>query len=106
MFRGLLGVAARLHGSRVEEVMLTNELDNQSPEKQKEPSKGHPVIFSVLSIGLVVSLAGDGYLLKRLNRTMQDMEQARNSAEAQISRLGEATTSLLEQRLQAIDAQM
>jgi chromosome segregation ATPase len=87
--------------------MPTNEFDSRMPEKPPEESpKGHTGIFAVLIIGLVLALAGDGYLLMRSNQATEDLAQMRDGTQTQISKLGEATTTLLEQRMQAISEEM
>jgi chromosome segregation ATPase len=63
-------------------------------------------MFTFLIAGLVVALAGDGYLISRSNRIENQMSQNQDSTGQQISKLGEATTSLLEQRLKTIDEEM
>jgi len=62
-----------------------------------------------LAVGLVVALAGDGYLLVRANRLNDDIAQTQSGTQTQISKLNEATTTLLEQekqRLQDMEQQM
>ena len=59
-----------------------------------------------LSIGLVVALAGDGYLIKRTNDTNEQMAQMQTDTQGQITKLGDATTELLQQRLKALDDEM
>lgn len=59
-----------------------------------------------LTIGLVVALAGDGYLIKRTNDTNEQMAQMQTDTQGQITKLGDATTDLLQQRLKALDDEM
>ena len=87
--------------------MPINEFDSKMPERpQEESPKGHTGMFAVLIIGLVLALAGDGYLLMRSNQATEDLAQMRDGTQTQISKLGEATTTLLEQRMQAISEEM
>jgi chromosome segregation ATPase len=93
--------------------MSNNELDkNTSIETPRETqvevksSKGHAIAIGVLGAGLVVALAGDGYLLNQSNQLRQDLAQSQDGTKTQISKLGEATTALLEQRMQAIDEEL
>jgi chromosome segregation ATPase len=59
-----------------------------------------------LSAGLVLALAGDGYLLKRTSDTDQQVTQMQTDTQGQITKLGDATTDLLQQRLKALDDEM
>src|SRR6266436_4370948 len=88
--------------------MQTNEFDdNRVPEKpHEEAPTGHSGIFVALTIGLVLALAGNLFLWMRSNQAIQDLAQMRDGTQTQISKLGEATTSLLEQRMQAINEEM
>lgn len=86
--------------------MSSNEIDN-TPETPKEHSgNSHPVLIAGLAVGLIAALAGDGYLLMRSNQTNEDIAQMRDGTQTQISKLGEATTSLLEQRMQSIGEEL
>src|SRR6202023_3395035 len=75
----------------------------------KEPHNNHATAITVLAIGLVVALAGDGYLLVRANHLNDDIAQTQSGTQTQISKLNDATTTLLEQekqRLQDMEQQM
>jgi len=80
---------------------MSNELD-----KPVVRSNSNPVLVGVLGAGLIVALAGDGLLLVRSNQLRDDLTQSQQNTQAQLSKIGDATTSLLEQRLQAINDQM
>ena len=82
-----------------------NELDNPEVRNNGPEMRGnsHPLLIAALSGGLVLALAGDGYLMVRSNHLEQDMAQSQQDTQAQISKIGDATTSLLQQRLQAIN---
>ena len=87
--------------------------ENSRPQNSGEPpaseahnSGGHTALFAILATGLVVALAGDAYLMVRSNRIESQMSLNQDSTGQQISKLGEATTSLLEQRLKTIDEEM
>jgi chromosome segregation ATPase len=84
--------------------MSNNELD-KSVEITK-PSKGHAIAVGILGAGLVVALAGDGYLLHQSSESKQDLAQMQDGTQSQISKLGESTKTLLQERLQAIDEQL
>jgi len=76
----------------------TNELD-----KPVEKPKDHSIVIAALSAGLIIALAGDGFLLVRANHQADDLAQMQQSTQAQMAKISDATTSLLEQRLQAIN---
>ncbi len=75
----------------------------------ENPHKSHKTAIVVLAAGLAVALAGDGYLLVRANRLNDDIAQTQSGTQTQISKLNDATTTLLEQekqRLQDMEQQM
>jgi chromosome segregation ATPase len=84
--------------------MLTNEPDKTV--NTDEETKGHSGIFAVLIAGLVIALAGDGYLIVRSNNLSDQVAKMQESTQKQIAKLGTATQTLLEQRLEAINAEM
>ncbi len=88
--------------------MSNNEMDKsvETPESRKEFSKGHAVAIGLLGAGLVVALAGDGYLLHQSSELKQDLAQMQDGTQTQITKLGESTQSLLRERLQAIDEEL
>lgn len=75
-------------------------------EKTNEESRGHTGLFAVLIAGLVVALAGDTYLVVRASNLTDQIAQMGQTTQGQISKLGEATTTLLEKRLETINAEM
>ena len=76
-----------------------------TPEQPQGPGWGKgPVI--VLTAGLVLALAGDGYLLKRSNDADDQMARIQADTHTQITTLGDSTTAMLQQRLQALDEEM
>jgi archaellum component FlaC len=83
---------------------MSNELENRIIEQPA--SKGHAILIGALGAGLVIALAGDGYLLTRANDLRDQVAQQKDATQAQIAKIGEATTSLLDQRMQAIDEQL
>jgi chromosome segregation ATPase len=82
---------------------MSNNVPNHELDKPVEKSKDHSMVIAALSAGLVLALAGDGFLLVRANRQADDLAQMQQSTQAQMAKLSDATTSLLEQRLQAIN---
>src|SRR5580693_5640912 len=90
--------------------MQTNDFDEKRTEVEvQEPRNNHTTALTILAVGLAVALAGDGYLLVRANRLNDDIAQTQSGTQTQISKLNEATTTLLEQekqRLQDMEQQM
>jgi chromosome segregation ATPase len=81
---------------------MPNELDNSHETSKPKEGRGHAIAIGVLSAGLVAALAGDGYLLMQSSQMRDDLAQAQDNTKTEISKLNEATSSLLEQRVQAI----
>ncbi len=59
--------------------------------------------IGVLAAGLVIALAGNGYLLVRSNHLNEDLARTESGTQAQISKLNETTATLLEQDKQRLD---
>ena len=85
--------------------MSNNELDNKF-ESPKKSSGAHTGVIAVLGAGLVIALAGDGYLLLQSNQLRDNLSQSQQTTQTQMSKLSDATKSLLEQRLEAINDQV
>lgn len=81
--------------------MQTNDFDEKSTVIVKDP-KSHKAAFIVLAAGLAVALAGDGYLLVRANHLNEDLARTESGTQTQISKLNDATTTLLEQERQRL----
>jgi len=82
---------------------------NETRTVVEDTRNSHKTAIAVLAVGLAVALAGDGYLLVRANRLNDDIAQTQSGTQTQISKLNEATTTLLEQekqRLQDMEQQM
>jgi len=84
--------------------MSSHEFD-ETPDHGNSPRWSKGAVIG-LSAGLVLALAGDGYLIKRNNDTNQQMAQMQSDTQSQITKLGDATTELLQQRLKALDDEM
>ncbi len=81
---------------------MSNELDNTRSVPATRQGHGHAIAIGVLSAGLVAALAGDGYLLKQSNQLRDDLAQSQDNTKTEIAKLNEATTALLDQRMQSI----
>lgn len=77
---------------------MSNELD-----KPEVRGNSHPLLIAALSGGLIMALAGDGFLLVRSNHLQDEMTQSQQDTQAQLSKISDATTSLLQQRLRSLN---
>jgi chromosome segregation ATPase len=80
---------------------MANELD-----KPEVRSNSHPLLIAALSGGLIMALAGDGFLLVRSNHLQDEMTQSQQDTQAQLSKISDATASLLQQRLQSLNEEI
>jgi hypothetical protein len=71
---------------------------------QKVSGSRHTGLFAGLAAGLVLALAGDGYLIVRSNDLNAQVAQTKQDAQTQIAKLGDTTTTLLEQERQQLQA--
>jgi chromosome segregation ATPase len=85
---------------------MENELDHSHEVSKPKEGRGHAIALGVLTAGLVAALAGDGYLLMQSNQLRDDLAQAQDNTATQISKLNEATTALLDQRMQSISDEL
>jgi uncharacterized phage infection (PIP) family protein YhgE len=76
--------------------------DHETKHEVNQTGKSHKAVIA-LAVGLAVALAGDGYLLVRSNHLNDDIDRAQSSAQTQISKLNEATTTLLQQEQARLD---
>jgi chromosome segregation ATPase len=67
-------------------------------------SRSHTGAFVALAAGLVLALGGDAYLMNRSNKLNDQVAQVRQDAQAQIAKLSDSTTSLLEQERQQLQS--
>lgn len=81
---------------------MPNELDNSHETSRPKQGHGHAIAIGVLSAGLVAALAGDGYLLMQSNQLKDDLAQSQDNTKTEISKLNQATSSLLDQRMQSL----
>jgi hypothetical protein len=83
--------------------MSEHEFDS-TPEEIHNTPTSHKVAFGVLAAGLVIALAGDGYLWSKANGLTDEISSTQSSTQTQISKLNEATTTLLQQEQQRLEA--
>src|SRR5580658_10010400 len=84
--------------------MSNSQMSNNEPDKtaREGAPRSHSTIIGVLVAGLVIALAGDGYLIVRSGNLDDQIAQLQGTTQSQISKLSEATTAQMDQRLQAI----
>ncbi len=88
--------------------MSEHEFDSTHEVIQETPTS-HKVAFGLLAAGLVIALAGDGYLWSKSNGLMNEISSTQSGTQAQISKLNDATSTLLQQeqaRLEALAQEM
>jgi len=66
----------------------------------------HTGVFVSLFAGLIIALAGIGYLAVKNSQLNDQLAQMHDSTQADLSKLSTATTTLLEERLQAVNADL
>ncbi|MGA3188425.1 MAG: hypothetical protein ABSF22_15070 [Bryobacteraceae bacterium] len=71
---------------------------------QKVSGSNHAGIFAGLAAGLVLALAGDAFLIVRSNDLKAQVAQVKDDDQAQISKLSDTSTNLLEQQRQQLAA--
>ncbi len=77
--------------------------NNVTTVREEHTSGGHTGAFAVLGIGLAAALVGVGVLLVKTGHMNDQISQNQEATQQQIAKLGDATTSLLDQRLQTIN---
>src|SRR5579871_5961510 len=84
---------------------IENDRPTGSPEKDL-PAKSaniHGGIIAGLVVVLLIALGGDWFLYNRSNQLSDEMAVLRSDTRAQVTKLGDATSTLLEQRLSALN---
>jgi len=71
-----------------------------------ESPKSHSALIATVSAGLVLALAGDGYLMVRSNRLSEELARTQEDTQTQMAKVSAATTALLNQRLDTINADL
>jgi chromosome segregation ATPase len=78
----------------------TNDFNEGS---EKASAKSHQPALIALAVGLAAALAGDAYLISRSNHLSEDIARTQSSSQIQLSKLNEATATLLDQEKQHLD---
>jgi uncharacterized phage infection (PIP) family protein YhgE len=81
--------------------MSTNEVNNID-QRPPEPRTGHGGIIAAVVVVLLIALAGNYYLLNRSNDLNNQLTAMRDETKAEMSKLGQTTNTLLEQRVGSI----
>jgi chromosome segregation ATPase len=81
--------------------MSSHEFDT-IPDHEHGPHWAKGAVIG-LTAGLVLALAGDGYLLKRSSDSNDQIARMQADTQTKISQLGDATTELMQQRIKALD---
>lgn len=76
----------------------------QQVREDNHNGNSHTGAFVLLATGLVLALAGDAYLINRSNNLNDQMTQVKQDAAAQVAKVSDTTTSLLEQERQQLQA--
>lgn len=84
---------------------MSNYEVDKTAERPTGASRNHSGLLAVLGAGLVLALAGDGFLLVRSNQLKDHLARTQDT-QTQISKLGDATTALLQQRLETINGEL
>src|SRR5262245_207474 len=83
---------------------MSDEITNTTEVREVEHN--HTGLFTVLVIGLVLSLAGNAFLLTRTNAMKDQMAKMGSTTQDQIAHLSDATSALLEQRMDALNQEI
>jgi len=83
--------------------MSEHEFDSTNEVIHETPAS-HKVAFGVMVVGLIAALAADGYLWSKSNGLMNEISSTQSSTQAQISKLNDATTTLLQQEQERLEA--
>jgi hypothetical protein len=80
---------------------MQNNSDNATG--RQPANQGHSAIMAALALGLILAMAGIAALWKRSNDLNARLTAMQDGTQAQISKLSDATASLLDQRLARLD---
>ena len=80
-------------------------IDNQSNENfaSGSPKNHNHVVIGVLAGGLVLALAGNGYMMSRANHLSEDLAKTEAASQTQIAKLSESTQVMMAQTKQQMD---
>jgi chromosome segregation ATPase len=82
--------------------MSTNEI-NHTGDTPTKSGGVHGGIIAALVIVLLIALGGDWYFANRSNQLNDQIATMRSDTQAQMAKLGDATNTLLEQRMAALN---
>jgi chromosome segregation ATPase len=84
--------------------MSNSQMSNNEPDKtaREGAPRSHSTIIGVLVAGLVIALAGVGYLMVRSSSLDDRIAQLQGDTQTQMSKLSDTTTAQLDRRLQAV----
>jgi chromosome segregation ATPase len=83
--------------------MSNYEADKTVPVSEEKP-RGRSAMIGVLAAGLVIALAGDGYIIMKANNLNDQITQMQSATQAQMTKLTDSTTAMLERRLEAVSS--
>jgi len=81
---------------------MTNDF-SETNESKNDSRSSHKTAVAVLAVGLAAALVGEGYLISRSSQLNDEIAHNQNGTQTQISKLNEATTTLLDQEKQRLD---
>jgi hypothetical protein len=84
--------------------MSNSQMSNNEPDKtaREGAPRSHSTIIGVLVAGLVIALAGVGYLMVRSSNLDDRIAQLQGDTQTQMSKLSDTTTAQLDRRLEAV----
>jgi hypothetical protein len=81
----------------------SNEIRPVNETQEIRPESTHKTAIIVLAVGLAAALGGDAYLVSRSNQLKDEIARTQDGTQTQISKLNEATTTLLDREKQRLD---
>ena len=82
---------------------IDNQYETNEDKNDFEGRGGHKGAVIGLAVGLALALAGDGYLMIKSNRLADEVSATQSNTQTQISKLNDATTTLLDQDKKRLD---
>jgi DNA repair exonuclease SbcCD ATPase subunit len=91
-----------MSNSQMSDSNMSNNEADRTAHIQEKAARSHSAIIGILVAGLVIALAGDGYLIVRSGNLDDQIAQLKGTTQAQMSKLSETTANQMDQRLQSI----